>query len=173
MPTTCFHTPYTPPADSGDQAWPCIPLLSPELLCSGELGKTFRDPYWWDFHCSVSFCWGGGAHKHFWVFHLRQYAVFTPLSIERRVVPAAAPNRHPAGRRSVLSLAGSRSDQSLPSAQPEPAETRYPHCHVFRLTIWNNTEEDTRTERHKSSHVRDELGVRERSLFPSDEPRGV
>lgn len=116
---------------------------------------------------------GGGAHKHFWVFHLRQYAVFTPLSIERRVVPAAAPNRRPAGRRSVLSLAGSRSDKSLPSAQPEPAETRYPHCHVFRLTIWNNTEEDTRTERHKSSHVRDELGVRERSLFPSDEPRGV
>lgn len=21
--------------------------------------------------------------------------------------------------------------------QPEPAETHYPHCHVFRLTIWN------------------------------------
>lgn len=65
MPTTCFHTPYNHPADSGDQAWPCIPLLSPELLCSGELGKTFRDPYWWDFHCSVSFCRGWGGTQAF------------------------------------------------------------------------------------------------------------
>lgn len=166
MPTTCFHTPYNHPADSGDRAWPCIPLLSPELLFSGELGKTFRDPYWWDFHCSVSFCWGRGGTQAF--LGVPPSPICSIYSIKYW-----AANRRPAGRRSVLSLAGSRSNNSLPSAQPEPAETRYPHCHVFRLTIWNNTEEDTRTERYKSSHVRDELCVRERSLFPSDEPRGV
>lgn len=123
-------------ADSRDPTWPCVCQLSPKLrsiendVSRSQLIRFNLIP----------------PHTHTQTFlALCLYAVFTPLTIEWWAAGSAvAPNR-----RLVPSLAGSRSDRVCRvgwlfsaiviyfGSQPEPAENHYPHCHVFRLTVWN------------------------------------
>lgn len=178
VPTTCFQA-KTPtfqliqvtrhdPASSR-----CHPNFS---ICGIGNDNTRSQLIWFSLNL-------GRPRKHFWLFHLRLYAVFTPLTIEWWIGSAVSSEQTSCGEEERSATRGLKVRQSLPSercswlfsaiviyfgTQPAPAETHYLHCHVFRLTVWNTRGGHTRIEHYKSQHVRDKLSPRrQRAEFVS------